>query len=184
VDSDARISDFIAVILMEFQSVIRDPGVLSRDPFYASQRALADKITHLKDHFTEWKQAIQERNTAEDEDFKELDDAVRALLRSAEESCTAVGKIVRAVDKNPEKFALPEEEQQARRKFHKAVKEFLEQTKAVLNGDETQAKLARDRSQALKGSEAPARIAAAKAQALADVGPGVEGARQTQQVSF
>ena len=121
-------------------------------------RNLAFRAKAVQNEYDQWKEKLKSCNTATDPSFKELENSLRANLKSAEGESRIVSKAVKSIEEKREQFAhVDNKELSDRAAFAKDIKDILKRIKVDLDSEQTKAK---------KNADINAELNAARAQAM------------------
>jgi hypothetical protein len=104
-------------------------------------RNVAKRSKTLQGEFDRWREKLRNCNTSTDAGFKDLENSLRANLRSVEAETKTLRSAVAAIEKNREQFAhIDDAELAERSRFVKEIKEVLKKIKGELDSQETSSK--------------------------------------------
>lgn len=124
--------------------------IQQRDPFDVVKEKAQELQSKLARDFNEWKDHLENTNTANNKEFSKSQKSVRSSLKQLQAYLNDLQRTIDIVNQNRHKFpGISEEELQNRQKFVSTAKAGFKEMRSVMSSQRTKAKIEQDRSKAL-----------------------------------
>lgn len=124
-----------------------------RDPYFVVKDIIQNSVSKLTHDFEQWQQLLETTNTASSTDFTALTKTVKRNIKETRNHLSDLDKTIDIVEANRAKYSsISDGELASRKTFVAEMRMIVEDSRATLKSDATQAKLRRDKAQANKVS--------------------------------
>lgn len=152
--------------------------IKQRDPFDVVKEKSQELQSQLAKDFAEWKDMLENTNTANNEDFSKVQKALRSSLKQLQAYLNDLQRTIDIVNQNRHKFpGISEEELQNRQKFVSGAKAGFKEMRSEMSSQRTKTKLEQDRSKALLSKD----VTSAYERGIRDENNGLLRGREQQQ---
>lgn len=123
-----------------------------QDPFEVARVEVEAAVKKVQFMHKEWRRLLEQSNTAENRQFKDLQEEIRGELQMLDYDLKEVSRSIQTVEQNRERFHLSDADLAVRNAFVKRCREAHQEMESEMNGSRAQAKMEEDRRQALVGN--------------------------------
>jgi len=121
----------------------------SQDPFDVARFEVDATIKKVQFMHKEWKRLLDQQNTSESQQFKDLHAEISGELQMLDYDIQEVARSIQMVEQNRDKFRLSDTELSARQAFVKKCQEGLQEVQSDLSSRRASSKMEEDRRQSL-----------------------------------
>lgn len=119
------------------------------DPFDVAKDEVEAAVRKVQFMHKEWKRQLEQQNTAENQQFKDLHAEITGELQLLDYDLQEVDRSIQTVEQNRDKFHLSDEQLKARRAFVTRSRQAHREVQQDLTGARASTKMEEDRRRAL-----------------------------------